>query len=635
MAQGAAAVCEHCGATLRAESFYCPECGKATEVPTPAINRKHTVLGVMPSLSVPERRVKPDAAAPPQDRTTDVGLSDPPPGQLGRTMLGMPNLTKVEGGATPAAAPAVPEVVAEVVSTATPGKVSPKTMLGMPGVGVPAAASAAAAKPAQGGARTLIGGPEVMAASQAAIAAARAQQASNAASSDAQASAPARAPNTSHTLLGLEDDAPKVVTAATPAARASTPAERARDSRPRGSRPSDYSVRRAPSPVVLVIAALALGAAAVLGYLALRRHAPDVSVRVTSDANGESMLFEVPAAAAGAKIRFGGQEKALAAGRASFPLGNDSLRVGKNKVLYDLVQASGEVESGQIVLAVDYRVTLDTAPLRAGKPAVDVVVSALPGSKVWLDGEAIALDGQGHAVRSDPLEVGTATGRVDHVVKYRVEPPSGEPTVGELRTTIAVTMMQIDAPGSLVVTDRDSVEIMGAVDKDARVTIDDQPVSVVSGRFRYVYPLPHAGDFLPRIVAMAEGKAPHSVALLVQRVDDLAKAAQGFAPDAALTYTKIVQNTAMYKGQRVAFEGRIYNAHVEGGRSALQILVRECPRGERCPLWVSYPAATEFTKDDWVRVLGVLQGEQQFRADDDQVRSVPKLEAVFLLPAKP
>jgi hypothetical protein len=96
-----------------------------------------------------------------------------------------------------------------------------------------------------------------------------------------------------------------------------------------------------------------------------------------------------------------------------------------------------------------------------------------------------------------------------------------------------------------------------------------------------------------------------------------------------------VQNAAMYRGQHAAFEGRIYNAHVEGGRSALQILVRECPRGERCPLWVNYPAATEFTKDDWVRVLGVLQGEQQFRADDDQVRSVPKLDAVFLLPAKP
>src|SRR3954462_5549718 len=108
MAQDVPAVCEHCGAALRPESFYCPGCGKATEVPTPAIQRKHTVLGVMPSLSVPERRVQPDAEVP--ERTTDIGISQPPAGQMGRTMLGMPNLAKAG-----AAAPEVPEVVAEVV----------------------------------------------------------------------------------------------------------------------------------------------------------------------------------------------------------------------------------------------------------------------------------------------------------------------------------------------------------------------------------------------------------------------------------------------------------------------------------------------------------------------------------------
>jgi hypothetical protein len=63
--------------------------------------------------------------------------------------------------------------------------------------------------------------------------------------------------------------------------------------------------------------------------------------------------------------------------------------------------------------------------------------------------------------------------------------------------------------------------------------------------------------------------------------------------------------------------------------------VRACPHGERCPLWVSYPAATELTVDSWVRVLGVVQGEQQFRSETEEVKSVPKVEAVFLLPAKP
>ena len=81
--------------------------------------------------------------------------------------------------------------------------------------------------------------------------------------------------------------------------------------------------------------------------------------------------------------------------------------------------------------------------------------------------------------------------------------------------------------------------------------------------------------------------------------------------------------------------GRVYNVSVEAGRSALQMLVRECPKAQRCPMWVSYPAATDFTVDSWVRVLGVLQGEQQFRSETDEVKVVPKVEAAFLLPSKP
>jgi hypothetical protein len=179
------------------------------------------------------------------------------------------------------------------------------------------------------------------------------------------------------------------------------------------------------------------------------------------------------------------------------------------------------------------------------------------------------------------------------------------------------------------------VEIAGAVDKDARVTIEGRAVEVRSGRFLHQYELPHVGNYAPEIVAMADGKAPRSVKLKIERVQDLRKAAEGFDPDPALTYAKIAQNPSIYRGQHVLFEGRVYNVNVEGGKSALQVLVRACPHGERCPLWVSYAAATELTVDSWVRVLGIVQGEQQFRSETEEVKSVPKVEAVFLLPAKP
>jgi hypothetical protein len=158
---------------------------------------------------------------------------------------------------------------------------------------------------------------------------------------------------------------------------------------------------------------------------------------------------------------------------------------------------------------------------------------------------------------------------------------------------------------------------------------------VDAGRFLHRYPLPRPGKYEPQIMASSEGKAPHALKISVERVPDLAKAAQSFEVDRELTYAKVAQNPSIYRGQRIAVEGRVYNVNVEAGRSALQMLVRECPAGQRCPLWVSYHAATEFTVDSWVRVLGVVQGEQQFRSESDEVKVVPKVEATFLLPSKP
>jgi hypothetical protein len=606
------AVCPHCGEPVAGDSYYCGGCGKAvapSERPMPG--RKHTMLGVMPDAFKPspvESASSEDATV--EERTTDVGLSQPAPGAMGRTMLGMP----------PAQRPQAPSS-----AKAVPDKAFARTMLGLPMGAAGAAAPepvpltpvGAQAEPASFGARTLLGvagGPPV------------APEQEPAARPEL---APLRKQDPARTMLGLDEHATPVESVP----RASRPSSAT--STGRGSRPSGAGARKGPAPAAVALATLAMIAAAVLAYMALRGHGPDVHVRVVTDADGESMLFEVPGAPAGAKLRFGGQEKPVEAGRASFSLAPDSLRVGKNAVLFDVVHAGGEVESGRVALSVDYRVTLDTAPLRAGKPAVDVVVAALPGSKVWLDGEPIALDAQGRGVRSDPLELAVASGRAEHVVKYRVQPPAGEASVGEVRASIPVTMMQIDRPGALLVTDRKSVEIAGAVDKDARVTIDGQSVEVRAARFLFLYELPHVGEYGPQVVALSEGKAPRVMTLSVQRVEDLAKAAAGFEPDRRLTYAKIAQNPAIYRGQRVELEGRVYNVNVDGGKSALQVLVRACPRGERCPLWVSYPAATELTVDSWVRVLGVVEGEQQFRSETEEVKSVPKVAAVFLLPAKP
>ena len=83
--------------------------------------------------------------------------------------------------------------------------------------------------------------------------------------------------------------------------------------------------------------------------------------------------------------------------------------------------------------------------------------------------------------------------------------------------------------------------------------------------------------------------------------------------DATLTYPRISQNPAIYRGQSIALEGRVYHVDVHEGRSVLQMMVRECAGGQRCAVWVTYPAATEATVGSWVRVIGDVAGEQAFQ----------------------
>jgi hypothetical protein len=254
---------------------------------------------------------------------------------------------------------------------------------------------------------------------------------------------------------------------------------------------------------------------------------------------------------------------------------------------------------------------------------------------VWLDGQPVALDAQGRAVRSDPLQLQPGASELEHLVRYRVQPPAAEATVGELRTALSVTMLTIDRPGPELITDRAVIEIAGEVEPGATVTIDGAAVEVRERRFLSRYSLPAVGEKKAQVVAMAEGKAPRALTLRLQRVSDLAKAAEGFVPDPAMSYVKLAQNAEIYRGQKIALEGRVYNVSVQGGHSALQVLVRECPKGKRCPLWVSYPAATELTVNSWVRVLGTVAGEQAFVSETGEQKRVPKVQAAFLLPAKP
>jgi hypothetical protein len=461
---------------------------------------------------------------------------------------------------------------------------------------------------------------------------------------------PVIAPQSQHTMLGAAPPA-----AALPAARSATPVSsppargnaRRDEGAPRSFTPvpdlapvgraSSESVPPAPLPArsaltyaligSLLVAVLGLGALA--AYLLTR--GPEVSVRVINTSMGDALEVDVPGSKPGAHVRFAGEERPLTAGRATFPLRANGLAIGENELNVSVIEAGGAVDTAVVRLLVDYRVRADLTPLKENPPAVDVVVDARPGAQVTIDGANVALDARGHGVRRYPVAPQPGN-TFDLRARYRVMLPGvAAPVEGDVSVTLPVTSAEIDRPGSDVITDQPQVEIGGAVEPTAEVFVDKVQVPVKEGRFLHRVDLPQPGDYTLGVVARAPGKAPRVISIKVKRVNDMTMAAGSFTHDPSLTYARIAQNPLIYRGQNVAFDGRVYNVEVQGGRSVLQILALDCPGGARCPLWVEYPQATDATVDTWVRVLGTVSGEQQFRSKQGQVQTVPGVQARYVL----
>lgn len=391
----------------------------------------------------------------------------------------------------------------------------------------------------------------------------------------------------------------------------------------------------------LAVVALGLGGAILVAGVAAMLYSffsggVALHARVLQGETGEMLEIEVPEAAEGTRVRFGGDEQELEAGRARFALSADDLSIGDNELSVSVVSPDGSVEAHAVELHLEMRVRADLGPLSAAPPAIEVIVEAAPGSEVTLDGDALALDEHGRATRRYEIDGADASaeGIVESVVRYRIHPPEGDEAQGELRTRIPVTTMQLDRPGADVVTEAEEIEFAGAVAPETTVTVGGEPVEVRMGRFLHTHPLPAVGEHTIEVVAQLAGRAPRVERVRVRRVESLEAEAASFEFDRSLTYARIQSNPTTFRGQHVRFEGLVYNVDVRDGQSVLQVLVRDCPRGERCPLWVSYPAATAIELRANVRVLGTVAGEQQFRSQSGQVRTVPRVDATYVLPVQ-
>lgn len=632
--------CPRCGTETEQGTRFCGQCGYDLDA-APAVTQdpKRTALG-LPAVVVPGGYTPGDP--PPEPARADfaktivsgapVGAEEPlaeqtlpersvhspepapkPAKPMNRTMLGMPAVSK-EAATPPSAvtpAAATPPVASE--PAAKPGATN-RTMLGMPAQSAAQAQQAGPASasnvPAAATNRTMLGMNLAAAPAEVSAAAARVP------------------PTTDRTMQGMAQHAPAQAGRA-PAGSAPTPSSGYQDVSIAGLPSKRRRRSRAGAMLGILLVLVALVAAAGVGWWYTHR-APEVRASVVNTPTGEALQIEVPGGEDGAKVRFAGREVPLEAGRARFPLGSNELQMGDNTLSVDLVDANGSARTVPIVLSQRFRVRPDLSGLDAAEPTLRVVVDALPGSTVTVDEQPVTLDASGHGALSVPVEGGEGNA-FEHSFRYRVVPPTGTPAEGSVDVVIPFVTLQVDRPAANTVTDAAQIEVAGAVHPEATVTVAGETVAVREGRFLARVPLTAMGEHEVEVVATREGRAPKRIVLRVRRVEDLAREAAQYEVDAALTYARVAANPETYLGQHVAFEGRVYNAGTQDGRSMVQILVRDCASGQRCPMWVNYDGARPPEINRWVRVLGEFSGEQQFRTSSGEVKRIPRVDAAFVL----
>lgn len=399
----------------------------------------------------------------------------------------------------------------------------------------------------------------------------------------------------------------------------------------------DIEVTVRPSRLWLVIWLVGFGLLSLglgyAGFLWWQTQAHKVDVVVEQTDVGQMLYIKPYARTIGMHVRFGERELVLQKNGVRFALDVESMRVGANRVSLLLIDSHGRGRPVSATILVPFRVRFDRSGLRKNPMTLDFVVEALPGSRVEVDGEGLMLDADGHGRK--PMMVETASleqSPYEHIVHYKIDPPEGDSIDGVLRAHIPLTALQLDLPADHAITQEDTVEVVGATHAQAKLTVNGEPVALEEdGRFRKAVTLPNPGTHTIEVVTQEPRRLPRRVLRRVYRVTNVKQEVRRFQADPRVTYRLIAAEPLPYRGQHIRIVGRVFSAHVDNGQSVLQMHARECEK-EMCPLWVVLPTVMEVTLGSMVTVLGVVAGEQPFKAPDGKVSKVPRIDALLAVP---
>ncbi len=215
-------------------------------------------------------------------------------------------------------------------------------------------------------------------------------------------------------------------------------------------------------------------------------------------------------------------EQRLLKGLASLALPT-SLPLGNSNVTVELVRGQGgEARVETLPVRVAYRVRPDISDFSEGKPSFRLVVEAIPGSEMVVDGVAVPLThGRGVHVVDVSRELSgpnnDASAQLVRRIGFEVIAPDGTRDRGLAAVAVAIVPLELDVAGR-VVTDVPTFQLSGRTVAGARVHVGPHELPVdPSGKFAQSMSVSAIGTTEVEVRASQPGRAPRSIRLSVER----------------------------------------------------------------------------------------------------------------------
>jgi hypothetical protein len=570
--------CGQCGTQNLDQQASCTGCGQ----PLPAASPSHALGGTL-VLQPPEPPAVP-AAAPAPAR----------PNNLKGTMIGMapPTFSSPHTPAAPVPAATVPSEPPAAGGSQPPRAFS-GTMLGMPAYPSPPPAPdvppPAPAPPGGAAPRIASAQKTVLGVARPGIAPLNPGQAK-----------PAPA-------VGPVVAAPNPSLQAPPAAWQPPPATAIAEG-PRSPRAG------APGRVSLTAALAMMGSAmllviAVLAFFMLRGHG-SVTARASLDANGaEQLELSCSECPDGTKTWIDSSPVAFRAGKATLRL-RSPLKVGENPIVLVLERPGRSREEIALAIPIEFRVRGSTDELAQDHPKVAIVVNALAGSKLELDGKPVAIDPSGASSRFE-FDVSTElTGpeasvkSLERVVPYKATSPSGAVQSGKVEIRLGITPLVVDAPGASIIVGGKDIVLAGRTAPGAVLKVGAREVALdPEGRFVSKQPL-SAGDNSFVVRSTLKDHAPRLVKVQVRRSDNLEREGSLARAMAQASYAEVMRAGDSAAGRVVALDGQLFDLRHDGYSSVLLVDVKDGCKKAPCLAKVIYGVETQLEKGRNLKAFG-------------------------------